>query len=158
MRVEADNQANVALRKVAQHVLEGLWESRVVVDSIKVARQQWEKFRIFCNLGDRSVLRRSKREEMGRNPVEISVLNTLVALIFIKVKVVQIDALFFLGLPDAIDNVLDGDAVISLAVSGITERHQRRVDLCDGCEGQVRRPVLNQHHVAREHASSIGAA
>ncbi|KAI6761699.1 hypothetical protein HG531_002252 [Fusarium graminearum] len=84
-------------------------------------------------------------------------LDSLESLVLVQVEVVEVAALLLLGLPHTVDNILNANTVVRLAVTGVSERHQRRIDLRNRGEGQVRRPVLDKDHVAREHAGGIGA-
>lgn len=128
------------------------------VDCVEVARQRGEQGRLLGrDPVDGLVLGRGEGEEVRRDPVEVAVLDSLELLVHVEVKAVEVTAALVLGLPHAVHDVLDGDAVVGLAVPRVAEGHQRRVDLCDGREGQVRRPVLDEDHVAGEHAGGIGA-
>lgn len=62
------------------------------------------------------------------------------------------------GFPHAINNILDGQNEIRLAVSGVTEWHVRRVSLRNWGQSQMRWPGLDENHVASDQASSIGTA
>ena len=140
-----------------QDVLERLGQLGVSIHSGYRSWKQWVQLRAFCDLLDGGVLGRSKRQEMGGDPVEVTMLDSLESLVLVQVEVVQVAALLFLGLPHTVNNILNTDTVVGLAVTGISEGHQRRVDLRNRGEGQMGRPVLNKDHVAREHACGIGA-
>ena len=124
---------------------------------------------------DRLVLRGGESEEVGCNPVEVTHINTFKFLIPIsklaaveinvnqrnilfKVKVTQTTKTLLLGLPHSIDYILDVQDKISLAVSSVAERHVWWVSLRNRRKGQMRRPRLNQNHVACNKASSVRTA
>lgn len=75
-----------------------------------------------------------------------------------QIELLQLAQALLLRLPNTVDNVLDVENKVSLAVSGISEGHIRRIGLRDGCESQVRRPGLDEHHVAGNQAGSIRPA
>lgn len=52
------------------------------------------------------------------------------------------ETLFFSS-PDAVDNILDGDCVVCLAVSSVSERHAWRIHLRNWCQCEMRWPVLD---------------
>lgn len=157
VRVQSDDQADIALREVGEHILEGLGQKRVSFDGGHVPGEQRVQLRALGNLGYRRVLRRGKSKKVGSDPVEVAVLDALIHLILVQVEVIQVAALLLLGLPNTIYHILDADAVVGLAVASISEGHQRGINLSNWGQGQMRRPVLNQNHVAGQHASSICA-
>ena len=157
MGVEADNEANVPVGEVCKHILEGLGQQRVILNLLHRPGQYRVQIGVFRNLGNGGVLGRSKSQEAWSDPVEVSVLNALKSLVFLEVKVFKVAALFLLGLPDTIYDILDRDAVVSLAVASISEGHQRRLDLGNGRKSEMRRPSLDEHHVASKHAGGVGA-
>lgn len=140
-----------------QNVLKGLGKRLVGIQLAERLGKRIKFLSAFEDLGNGCMLGRGKGKEVWRDPVEVSVLHSLKLLILVEVEVVEGAAALLLGLPDAVDNILDGDAVVGLGVSSVAEGHQRWVDLSDGGQGQVRGPVLNEDHVAGEHASSVGA-
>ena len=92
--------------------------------------------------------RTSKRNESRTQPIEVALVNPLIVLILFKVECLDVYYLVFLGSPQPIYKVLDGQHIVGLTVSCISEHHERRVGLCQGCYGKMRWPVLDQHHVA----------
>jgi hypothetical protein len=121
------------------------------------------------------VLRRCKGQEGRRDPVEVTHVDSLVLfvsacllVIYSQLEVNVRDSLFeaevlqtaetlLLCLPDTVDDVLYGQTVVSLTVAGITERHAWGIHLGDGSQGKMRRPVLDQDHVASKDACSVCA-
>lgn len=65
---------------------------------------------------------------------------------------------FLFGLPDAIYHVLDSKDKVRLAVPGISEWHVWWVSLGNGGQCQVRRPGLNEHHIASYDACNVCSA
>ena len=155
VRVEAHDEPDVAVGEVAQHVAERPRQRRVGVDLGGVARQGVVQRRRLGHALDGLVLRRREGEEVRRDPVEVAVLDALEALVLVEVEVLQVDHLLLLGLPHAVHHVLHGDAVVGLAVAGVSEGHQRRVDLGDGGEGEVRWPALDENHIAGHEGGGI---
>ena len=77
--------------------------------------------------------------------------------VLLEIEVLQVEEAFFLGAEDAVDDVLDAQTVVCLAIARIAEGHARWVHLRNRCECQMRWPILYQHHIASENARSICA-
>jgi hypothetical protein len=58
----------------------------------------------------------------------------------LQAKVFESTETFFFGLPYAINDILDVQDIISLAVACIAEWHARRVHLRNGSQGEMRWP------------------
>lgn len=132
VRVEADDESDVARNKVAEDILEGDW---------KVARQDvlqalWE------GTGALSwwVLGAGKGQKVGSNPVEVAHVHTLVLFVLVEGKVPNVQDSTLLRLPHTINNILNGDSIVRLRVTRITERHEWRLNLRDWRQSQVWRP------------------
>jgi hypothetical protein len=118
------------------------------------------------------LLRRGECEKVGADPVEVAHIDALKFLVpvcistvcvwpwanlLLETEVFEPAETFFLGLPYAINDVLDVQDIVSLAVPGVAERHAGRVHLRNGCQGKMRRPRLDEHHVARQNARRVSA-
>jgi hypothetical protein len=57
--------------------------------------------------------------------------------VLFQAEVLEPAKTFLLGLPDTVDNILDVENVVCLAVAGIAEGHARRVHLRDGSKGEM---------------------
>lgn len=68
--------------------------------------------------------------------------------VLFQAELCQSAELLLLGFPNTIYNILYRKTEIRLTVASISEGHTRRVHLSNGCEGQMRWPVLNKDHVA----------
>ena len=95
------------------------------------------------------MLRGCKRNKIGCEPIEISLVYPLVSLVpegssafliesghrcsLVESEVSETHQALFLGLPHTVNNILYSDAEVRLAVTCISERHQRWFCLCDGC-------------------------
>ena len=95
------------------------------------------------------MLRGCKRNETGCEPIEISLVYSLVSFVpecssalfielshkysLVKPEVSETHQPLFLGLPYPVNNILYSNAEVCLAVTGISERHQWRLCLRDGC-------------------------
>jgi hypothetical protein len=77
--------------------------------------------------------------------------------LLLKTEVLESAKAFFLCLPDAVDDILDVQNIVCLAVARIAKGHARRVHLRDGSEGKMRWPRLDEYHVAGQDTSSVCA-
>ena len=107
--------------------------------------------------GRRSVLRAGECEEIGRDPVEVTLVDSFESLILLKAEFLQTDQSLLLCLPNTVNDVLDGKRVVGLAVAGVAERHAWRVHLRNRRERKVRRPRLNKNHIDSKNACCVGA-
>ena len=74
-----------------------------------------------------------------------------------EAEVLEATETLLLCLPHTVDDVLYGQAVVSLTVAGIAERHAWRVHLGNGRQSKMRWPILDQDHVASKDACSVCA-
>lgn len=86
------------------------------------------------------LLRRGECQELGSDPVEVAHVDALVLLVLLEAEVLEPAKTLLFRLPHAVDNILDVENVVSLAVSSVTEWHARWIHLRNGCESQMRRP------------------
>jgi hypothetical protein len=117
-----------------------------------------------------------KGEEVRRNPVKVTHVNAFELFVskkdqlkfdvllleswhsLLKVKIAESAEGLFLGLPHAVNNILNVQDKVGLAVSSIAERHVRRIGLRNGSQSQMRGPRLDHDHVACNETCGICAA
>ena len=75
-----------------------------------------------------------------------------------KIEFFQLTQILLLGLPYSVDYILNVQHKICLAVPGISEWHVRWIGLRNRSESKVRRPCLDQDHVASHQAGSVCSA
>lgn len=63
--------------------------------------------------------------------------------ILFQTKVFERAEAFLFSAPDAVDDILDGDSVVCLAVAGVSKGHAWRIHLRNRCQCKMRRPVLD---------------
>jgi hypothetical protein len=138
------------------------------------------KFIIFGGIHrdgrNRLLLRRGEGEEVRCDPIEITHVDSLEFLIsaitvrmekskqqefdniLFKVEVAKATQTLLFGFPHTINDILNVQDEVRLAVPRIAEGHVRRIGLRDRRKGEVGWPGLNQDHVACHNAGSICAA
>lgn len=94
---------------------------------------------------------------MGCDFVKVTLIDSFVQLVLLQIEAADIEELLLLGAPDAVDNVLDGEHKVCGGVASIAEGHEGGLGLSDGRKGQMRRPRLDQDHVAAKNAGSVGS-
>lgn len=122
------------------------------------------------------LLRRGEGEEVRCDPIEVTHVDSLELLIsgitvrmensnrpkvdniLFKVEVAKATQTLLLGFPHTVDDILNVQDEVRLAVPRIAEGHVRRIGLRNRRKGEVGWPRLNQDHVACHNASSICAA
>ena len=76
--------------------------------------------------------------------------------LLLEIELLQLAQVLLLGLPNTIDDILNVQNKVGLTVAGISEGHVGWVCLRDRGECQMRWPSLDEHHIARYQAGSIG--
>lgn len=148
LRVQSDNKSHVASSKMDEHVLEGQGQLGGA-DFGDCRRQSIELGCVCRGRCDGLMLRRSEGKEMLGDPVEVAHVHSLEFLIprsqvssnptadsewcfiLFKIEFAQSTQTLLLSPPDTIDDILDVQDKIRLAVSRITEGHVRGVGLGD---------------------------
>lgn len=78
--------------------------------------------------------------------------------ILLEIEFTQATERVLFGLPHTIDDILDVQDEIRLAVSSVSERHVGWISLRNRRQRQMRWPGLNENHVASNQTGSIGTA
>jgi len=80
---------------------------------------------------------------------------SIVLRLLIEAELLEWQQVLFFRFPYTVHYVLDVQYEVRLTVACITKWHVWRIRLRNWCQRKVRRPCLNQHHVARYQACSI---
>mmetsp|Transcript_97057 Transcript_97057/g.216486 ORF Transcript_97057/g.216486 Transcript_97057/m.216486 type:complete len:239 (-) Transcript_97057:245-961(-) len=135
--VQANDKRNAGLAEDGHVVLGG--EGRVAI--------------IVRRVGARS----GEREKLvGHYPIHVAIFNFLEELVGINIEPVPIEPAESDSLFDAFQAIQNGALVRADSTSSIAEGQERRIDIREGLEGNIRRFAHHDHLVSADQSDTIG--